>query len=304
MARRHRVGAALAIPFAALLAGAGAAFAERGAVDGGTGAESPDDEAAAPPTTALPVLPPLPGTTPPAPPTIATTAATTAAPAPPTVPVTTAPVTTGPAHQAAEGYVLATDTTGLLMIEVPATWSDVDPRGSVTDDGAVHAAIWAAPDLEEFGRTFTTPGLLLEAYPYSPDLRPVVDERLDFIPQACTDGGEIPYADGVFTGTLHTWNYCDGGNTRNFVLIASPDSMDMTILLYAQTVTPEDEAHVNQAFATFNVVPGIGLPTETVPPSTAPATVAPTAAPPTMAPPTVPGGGSTLPPPTAPSVGG
>lgn len=307
MARKLRIGVAVAIPLVALVASSSVGFAV---------SDGDDGEAAAPPTTALPALPPLPGTTGPATPTVPATTTPVVAP---TVPPTAAPVTTTPGvppTTPATGYVPTSDSTGLLTVELPASWADVDDRRVIAADGTLRPGIWASTDLQGFIDSFDTPGLILEAYPYTPDLRPEVARRFDFLPQACTDGGETPYSDGVFTGTLHTWNYCDGGSTRNFVLTASPAAMDMTIMLYAQTVTPEDEAFVNHAFETFNVVPGIGLPTETVPPPTttvpgvptvapvptaAPATVAPaTAAPVTVAPVTV----APVPVPTGPPAGG
>lgn len=305
MTRRLRLGIAVAIPLIGLAATSSVGFAEHAAVDSGT----PDDEAAAPPTTALPALPPLPGTTVAAPPTVPPTTA----PAPTVPVVTTSPVVAPTAP--ATGFVTASDTTGLLTVELPASWTDVDDRRVIASDGTLRPGIWASTDLQGLRENFVTPGVIIEAYPYSADLRPVASERFDFIPQACSDGGETPYSDGVFTGTLHTWNYCDGGTTRNFVLTASPATMDLTILIYAQTVTPADEAFVNHILETFNVVPGIGLPTETVPPPTttaapvttaavpAPPPTAATVAPATVAPATV--APATVPPvPTGPPAGG
>lgn len=314
MTRRQRVGIAITTALIGVVGVSSVGFADQAGVDAGT---SDDDESAAPPTTALPALPPLPGSTVAATPTTPVTTAPVAPTAPvitaaPTVPPT-APV---PPTTPGAGYVPVADSTGLLTVELPASWADIDDRRVIASDGTLRPGIWASTDLEGFRNNFATPGVIIEAYPYSPDLRPAANERFDFIPQACTDGGETPYSDGVFTGFLHTWNYCDGGNTRNFVLTASPATMDMTILIYAQTVTPEDEAFVNRILETFNVVPGIGLPTETVPPPTTtiagvptttvpvpvpPVTPAPvTVAPVTVAPVTVP----PVPVPTGPPAGG
>ena len=94
----------------------------------------------------------------------------------------------------------------------------------------------------------------------------------------CTDGGQTPYADATYTGTMQVWNFCGGTSARTFILALTPANGAFTAVIWAKTITPDDEAHLAHILATMTADVAVGLPTETAAPDTttvAPATVAP-----------------------------
>jgi len=181
----------------------------------------------------------------------------------------TAAITGGAASASAppgDDYVLVHDDHGLLQIEVPAAWDQVDTRPFINDDRSLSPAIsaTAAADFAELTDGYAQPGLVYEARPAAvadEDVFAELDES-----DRCTDGGRTAYDDGAFTGQLQAWNYCDGGPARTFVLVARPIGQEFTVVLWAKAPTPAAEAHVTHALATFNATPSVGLPTATAPP--------------------------------------
>lgn len=275
MIRITRTTLALALPAVVV---AGVLAGSTGLAGAGNG--DPDRGADAAPTTAIPNLPPIPASTapPPGPPT-------TSGPGPSAAPATSGP---GQPGQAAPGYVRVVDNTGLLNVEVPDTWTDVDLRPDQADDGTLRPTISAAPDADSFIETFDTPGVIYVAFPAGSDLNALL-AFYDWPPQFCQDTGVIPYNDGVFVGSMQTWTGCGGGTaaTATFVAANPPDN-SFTAWLFIQTVTTADQPALQHILETFNYTPGVGLPS--TPPG--PGTTSPIA-------PTFPPTTAAFPPPTA-----
>lgn len=168
-------------------------------------------------------------------------------------------------------YVLVHDDHGLLQVEVPVAWGNVDTRPFANEDQTLSPAIsaTAAPEFADFTETYDYAGIVYEARPVG-----IVDEEVfaEFDESArCDDGGRTPYDDGAFAGSLQAWNYCGGGSARVFVLVTRPIGQEFMAVLWAKTVTPQDEVHLTHVLATFNARPSVGMPTETAPPETTPA---------------------------------
>jgi hypothetical protein len=235
---------------------------------------------------------------------------TTALPNLPTVP-TAPPPTAAPTTAAPTAFVPVEDDYGMLTIEVPATWTEIDTRPFVNDDDTLRPGISASTDLEAFDNEWDAPGLVYTAYRFQPDPNVLFGEY-DYSSQ-CTDGGTVPYNDQVFVGYVRTFNQCSAARSTNFVIVANAPGNQVTIVLVVQTVTAADDAAYRHALETFNVDPNVSMPTETVPPDTTttllataplptvpvPATPAPTAPVPTAATPT--GPVPTIPAPTIPA---
>ena len=267
------------------------ALRSRGVVDGASGGERRHGEAPARPDgarservrlasaqTTMPTLPPLPSTSPStvAPitspgatnptvpnPTQTNPPLTVATPAPGATVATTATTSATP-------YVRLVDTTGMLNVEVPATWVDVDLRPSSDDAGHVLPTISAAPNWDDYLADFTVPGVWYSAYPYTADPQPLLDEFS--YPVSCTQGATTPYNDGAFVGVEQAWTNCNGTSGMVRVLVVNPPTAAFTLLLTIQTGAPEDEAAYQHILETFNVDPSVPLPTETVAVTTAPTT--------------------------------
>jgi hypothetical protein len=258
--RTAAVAAVPAVTLAASVAGAGGLAAA-------TGSNPPPQADVAPTTTsatsttALPNLPPLPGSTAPAqPPTT-------------TLPVTpTAPVMTGPGESPvpAPGYVLLKDVTGLLNVEVPAGWTDVNVNVNIADDGTIRPMIAASPDLDSFAETFDTPGMFYVAFPAGADHTELMN-YYDWPAQLCQDTGVQPYNDGVFVGSRQTWASCDGGPAKAHFVVADPPNNEFTAWVFVQKTSDADLADHQHILDTFNFDPAVPMPPSNSMPSTTPA---------------------------------
>ena len=233
--------------------------------------------------TTLPTMPPLPSTSPSTMAPITSPGATNPTvpnPTPTSPPLTNPPLTVATpapgatvattATTSATAFVRLVDTTGMLNVEVPATWVDVDLRPSSDDAGHVLPTISAAPNWDDYLADFTVPGLWYSAYPYTADPQPLLDEFS--YPVSCTKGATTPYNDGAFVGVEQAWTNCDGTSGMVRVLVVNPPTAAFTLLLTIQTGTPDDEAAYQHILETFNVDPSVPLPTETIAVTTAPTT--------------------------------
>ena len=151
-------------------------------------------------------------------------------------------------------YVQVTDATGTMTVEVPAEWTDVDSGPG--DDGRGNSVpfISAAPDLEGYRSTWTTPGMQFGALPAASW---TVDDVLSSsgAGESCTDGGVQPYDDGVFTGSYQVWTDCGGTDTAYVVLGTTPvDGSPVVYATIVQAVTDADLEALDHIFATFNTV--------------------------------------------------
>lgn len=193
--------------------------------------------------------------------------ATTVAPSTSVAPVaqdTDAPPTSGQSGAPAAGYVSLDDATGLLTVEVPDTWTDVNLGPDEADDGTVRPMISASPNRQSFLETFDTPGLLYVAFPAGSDLNELL-RFYDWPPEVCQDGGITPYDDGLFTGSRQTWTNCGSSAASVTFVAANPPTNDFTAWLYIQTVTPADDQALRHILDTFTYYEGVGLPAATAP---------------------------------------
>ena len=177
----------------------------------------------------------------------------------PVGPTTVLPTTSGQPGAPAAGYVRLQDDTGLLTVEVPDTWTEVDLRPDQADDGTVRPLISASPDTQSFLETFDTPGVLYVAFPAGSDLNELL-RFYDWPAEFCQDTGIRPYDDGLFTGSLQTWTNCGGGAASATFVAANPPTNEFTAWLYVQTVTPAEDPALQHILETFNYHRGVGLP--------------------------------------------
>lgn len=150
-------------------------------------------------------------------------------------------------------YVSISDDTGSLTVEVPAEWSDVDGSLWSVDGEQIGWQITAAPDINGYNSSWTTPGMFfgasIELATYSEE------ELLDFFDysESCTYGGREPYEDPLYAGIYDLWSGCGGTDTLFVVVAATPESRAYIILVAVQVVTEADLAALDQILNTFIV---------------------------------------------------
>lgn len=187
-------------------------------------------------------------TTVPGTPTVPGGAATLPAlPTAPGAPTTAA----GTPPETVAGAVPLTDDTGRLSIAVPPTWTEIVT--SPTDDGNPY--ISASPNQAVFqsadASSFTTPGVIYSARPFTADTQTAVSSVTDG--SLCTDGGIVDYDDGVFVGHAQIFTDCGGTAARMYIIVANPADSSFTAVLLIQVVDAGD-AELNTIVGSFNTV--------------------------------------------------
>jgi serine protease Do len=160
--------------------------------------------------------------------------------------------TTGPYE-----FVEVFDNDGILVMHIPTVWTDVDGRGWDIG-GEIHGpGIAAAPSLEGFYSTWTTPGVFFGASESLLDEIAPGDllEQVDFS-DSCTYDGRNDYQDEVYAGAYDVWLDCDGTPTGIVVLEAYPEPTDFVVFVQIQVVRDADLAALDTILATFDVVSG------------------------------------------------
>ena len=156
-------------------------------------------------------------------------------------------------------YVLLTDDTGALQVEVPTEWSDVDTFAPFLDaDGNEDGTgIAAAPNLEDFTNTWGTPGVQIAAWAMSGrdfDPAEMLDVNRHSFLDACTEGERQDYDDGLYTGLYQTFSACGDTETEYVMIAAAPPDALFEVFVQMQIVTSADLDALDRVIQTFQVV--------------------------------------------------
>ncbi|MCB9127873.1 MAG: trypsin-like peptidase domain-containing protein [Ardenticatenales bacterium] len=152
-------------------------------------------------------------------------------------------------------YTAISDDSGVLQVEVPTSWNDIDGSAWVADDGTeLGPAITAAPDIESYSNTWNTPGMEFVALT-SLDSEMSIDELLSFFDYAdqCNNGGRYDYEDPLYTGQYDVWEACGGSDTILVVLATQPADGSFYSVVVVQAVTDADLEALDQILNTFIV---------------------------------------------------
>jgi hypothetical protein len=162
------------------------------------------------------------------------------------------PVEAAPEAPEITGYQTITDDTGVLTVDAPIEWGDVDTTPFTHDDGSESPMIMASPSIEDFSVSYLTPGLFFTAVAPQESLEELLAE---FAPAAgeCTDAGIEDYDDSVYTGRYQTFTDCSETSTVYVTVAAIPPDNSFTAVVVMQLVSEADLAVLDQVFATFTV---------------------------------------------------
>jgi len=158
------------------------------------------------------------------------------------------------------GYMLATDDYGAIQVEIPAEWAEVDGSPWVDGGEVIGASIYAAPSLDGFVNSWSTPGLIFNV---SDDLAKLggYQQLLDLIRPnftgACKLDNRYDYQDALYRGKYDFFVNCGGpGGASYMVLTAVPIDRptDYLILVEVQIVTQADFDVAQHILDTFQVV--------------------------------------------------
>lgn len=149
--------------------------------------------------------------------------------------------------------VAVTDDSGVIGVEVPAAWGDVDGAAVTDANGTTWESVSAAPDLAGYTGSWNTPGMTVYASQAAAGMSP--DDAANLLTeglaeQGCTSTGREPYDDGLHTGVWEIFTGCGGSAT--FVVVGANDiSGSYTVVVAAQAIDDADLEAADHVLGTF-----------------------------------------------------
>ena len=142
---------------------------------------------------------------------------------------------------------------GLLSVDVPSEWSDVDGRSYTDDAGYTRLDVRAASDLDAFHSRWDVPGLIISASANVSDegADAFADRRREALNNACTWVETETYDDGVYVGSYDLYTDCGGTDTEYVVVTAMPDDATFLIGAEMQIVDDHDFAALDRMIDSF-----------------------------------------------------
>ncbi|MGC9335740.1 MAG: S1C family serine protease [Anaerolineae bacterium] len=173
------------------------------------------------------------------------------------LPIVSAPVAAEgePASPGYSGYVLISDDYGVLQVEVPREWNDIDGGAWVVDGTEIGAAVSASADLVGLNNTFDTSGLFFGASKllvaeYDPSS--FLDDA-NFL-DGCVLDGRYEYDDGYYVGYYDLYLNCGDALSSIVNIAAEPEDGSFLVWVAAQLVTEPDYDALGRIIDTFQVV--------------------------------------------------
>jgi serine protease Do len=165
-----------------------------------------------------------------------------------------APSETASPGETYDEYMTITDDSGILSLEVPSTWDDIDGSAWTVDDTEVGVRLVASTDLDAFFGGWDTPGVFFGA---SADVvgEITLEEMLDNIDysESCTYSGREEVPDGFYTGYFDTWTECGDAQSTAIVVGLMPETEDYLVELEIYTVTDADLDALDRIIDSFYV---------------------------------------------------
>lgn len=152
-------------------------------------------------------------------------------------------------------YTTLVDSEGVLTVDVPTAWNDVDTV-SFWGDGVTTfgVGIWAASDLVAWETQWDTPGVFFGASATLAATETVTSllDAHDFS-GACQYDGRYDYSDGLYTGAYDLWTACEGTETIFVDLAAETSGGEVLMNVQVVAVTDADLEALDTVLNTFVV---------------------------------------------------
>ena len=159
-----------------------------------------------------------------------------------------------PIQQASATYVPISDESGVLAVEVPDTWTDVEETEWSMNDEAVGTKLTAAPNLDDFYNDWGVPGVVLSYSESLPD-EMTTEELLDTIDYSenCEKADREEITEGALVGIYQIWGKCDGTTTAAIAALEPADSPDYYVLVEIYAVDEADLDALDHILETLTV---------------------------------------------------
>ena len=149
-------------------------------------------------------------------------------------------------------YMTITDNSGLLIVDVPTVWDDVDGSAWEADGEVLGLRVKAAPNITDFDNNWDVPGVIFTA---STELAGLSDDEiLDIITwESCDYDGRGDYSDPLYTGKYDFWVNCGNVDATYITLSVAPEGRPFVILVEIQVVSQADLEALDTIINTFQV---------------------------------------------------
>ncbi len=163
------------------------------------------------------------------------------------------PAEAAPAYEA---YQAISDEQGILSVEVPTAWSDVQEDPWQIDEQTVGVKLYASPDLEAFFSDWGVPGLIMS---YSDVLAGTIDQGayLDSIDytENCDGVERSELSEGFYTGPYDVWTGCGDAGSSVWILELTPETNDYLLAIEIYAASEIDLAARDRILDSFIVTP-------------------------------------------------
>lgn len=151
-------------------------------------------------------------------------------------------------------YLTVYDELGVIGMDVPADWVDVDGSPVQENGTLINARIMASPDISSFNSSYSMPGVLFDAWSVPPGF--IFNELLDVadFSEDCFFEGRYDYADPLYTGSYDFYSGCGQEEAVLIVLATMPEDQSFVTFLILQGVSQADLEALDIILATFEVV--------------------------------------------------
>lgn len=169
------------------------------------------------------------------------------------------PIETGvpvePTEPATEGFTQLTDDYGVLSLQVPSDWTDVDGSSFTTDDGQEWASLVASTDIDAYFQSYDVSGVEFAGEPLPDGVTPealqgFLDSIANYFISDCDPIDTDPaYDDGYYVGYQAGFENCSGTDTEGFAIVGVDVNNTHLIYLRAQIAGDDDPGAVYDVLA-------------------------------------------------------
>jgi serine protease Do len=154
-------------------------------------------------------------------------------------------------------YVLITDDTQAVQVEVPIEWADIDGAPYTDDAGNDIIDVRAASDLVGFAQSWDVPGMIFSAssdWAATTTEEALLDQFVTSAEGQCLYDGRYPYEDPAYTGFYDLFYDCGNALATYVVVAARPPEGNFILLVQVQANEDRDFDALDRILASFYVI--------------------------------------------------
>jgi serine protease Do len=148
-------------------------------------------------------------------------------------------------------YTTVTDDSGVLSVEVPADWTDVDGAAFEGIGGHQFIDVRASTNLQQFSESWGTSGVTVSAAEMAPDLTPeAIFASYAGLTAQCTPSDADAYSDGVYEGQYQYFSQC-GGQSDYVIVVAYPEDQSYVLVVTVAIASESDLPAIEHVMGSF-----------------------------------------------------